>query len=458
MTFIDLLETQERAKSIRCLATEFTPCSESQKRRLETSQGVDEIRNSLFNRLKDTVPNSRFVKMVQMERPTGASIGVITPNQIPKAPVLLGKEVESVSALLVQMQLTQAQRDILWNATMSQSFSKYWAEQKLGRITASVSKRIFTRARTLMSNSSADPTAIVKLITEPDTYCNEGMKYGMSTEVIAKRKFEQVMKQDKHKQYKQSDCGLAIHPVKPYLGASPDLLVYCKCHGEGLCEIKCPWTIAIKGENITTQNYDHLEEYNNSIRLSRKDDYYYQIQHQLAITGRSHCYFFVYTPKDYFLEKIEFDGTLWGEMEQKFDFLWTNYVAPRLLNLSDSGRSQEVDAQRALNFHGYAKPANEGVKSQGTPIQSTLKRKAPCSRTATKVKPQLTDPRLPLVYLCSLCGEACPDKPTKDSEMSIQCVRCQEWAHFECVPELPEQPETVDWLCGPCEMLKHQKK
>ena len=28
----------------------------------------------------------------------------------------------------------------------------------------------------------------------------------------------------------------------PYIGATPDLFVQCECHGEGLCEIKCPYT------------------------------------------------------------------------------------------------------------------------------------------------------------------------------------------------------------------------
>ena len=27
-----------------------------------------------------------------------------------------------------------------------------------------------------------------------------------------------------------------------FLGANPDGLVYCTCHGAGLVEVKCPWT------------------------------------------------------------------------------------------------------------------------------------------------------------------------------------------------------------------------
>ena len=36
--------------------------------------------------------------------------------------------------------------------------------------------------------------------------------------------------------------GLLAHRVKPYLKASPDVLVFCSCHGTRLVEVKCPWS------------------------------------------------------------------------------------------------------------------------------------------------------------------------------------------------------------------------
>ena len=44
-----------------------------------------------------------------------------------------------------------------------------------------------------------------------------------------------------HESLTISDSGLNIDPRWPYLGASPDGIVDCKCFGMGVCEIKCPY-------------------------------------------------------------------------------------------------------------------------------------------------------------------------------------------------------------------------
>ena len=46
-----------------------------------------------------------------------------------------------------------------------------------------------------------------------------------------------------HTDFGCRNCGLFLDIAKPYLGAAPDQLVNCKCCGEGLLEIKCPYVI-----------------------------------------------------------------------------------------------------------------------------------------------------------------------------------------------------------------------
>ena len=36
--------------------------------------------------------------------------------------------------------------------------------------------------------------------------------------------------------------GLVIHPLYPYMGASPDGLIKCRCCGPGVLEVKCPFS------------------------------------------------------------------------------------------------------------------------------------------------------------------------------------------------------------------------
>lgn len=46
---------------------------------------------------------------------------------------------------------------------------------------------------------------------------------------------------DKHEDFTTKDSGFVIHPDYPYLGASPDAICCCSCHGLGCVEIKCPY-------------------------------------------------------------------------------------------------------------------------------------------------------------------------------------------------------------------------
>jgi len=44
-----------------------------------------------------------------------------------------------------------------------------------------------------------------------------------------------------HDGFALKDTGLHVLKDKPYLGAPPDGLVECNCHGKGVLEIKCPY-------------------------------------------------------------------------------------------------------------------------------------------------------------------------------------------------------------------------
>ena len=55
---------------------------------------------------------------------------------------------------------------------------------------------------------------------------------------LIQKKPSKVMKTSKS--WKQD---FFIDPSKPYLGASPDSIVNCKCCGKGVLEVKCPYCI-----------------------------------------------------------------------------------------------------------------------------------------------------------------------------------------------------------------------
>ncbi len=193
----------------------------------------------------------------------------------------LAKELadKTINKLLDAMSLDEQERKELSLATMSQFMSTDWMEQRRSRITASNSKRVYTRAKTLLVNPEEDPSSVVGTIMRyTQSPMTEAMQYGISTEINAKLKFAQLMQQ-MHVGYEQDECGLLVLPKRPYIAATPDLLISCLCHGEGLCEIKCPYTIK-EETRITPENYSHLKRLSSGqVTLKKSSPYYFQIQH-----------------------------------------------------------------------------------------------------------------------------------------------------------------------------------
>ncbi len=392
---------------------------------------------------RKTAPNSSFVRLYDIVVPDRARAAktVPMPPTIPDLVKDLDKnDMETqVEQLLLSMTFSDEQHSQITRETKEQSFSTAWKNQKVGRITASHSKRCYTRARTLMDKPDEDHTAVISEIMQYNTIkCNAAMKHGLSMEPRAKLAFAQVMKGLKHKKFTSSETGLIIHKSEPYIGASPDLMVSCACHGEGVCEIKCP----LLYDKITPENYTHVQESEGKLKLKVSSPYYYQIQHQLGVTGRSHAYFFVYTNKAHVLDVVYFDNSLWQDMLEKFDYLWRRFVAPELIE----GTILLKFNQNQVHGHDYAtKHEQSGQHPQVKEVQALQTPRA-------RPKHYLVKPHYEEQYLCSFCGDHLPNEPSDQSGASIECSDCKSWWHFGCLNVEPMDTSGI-WLCPNCSSL-----
>ena len=118
--------------------------------------------------------------------------------------------------------------------------------------------------------------------------------------------------------------GLCVLPELPFLGATPDAFVQ---NEDAVCEVKCPYKA--RKCNISPEHIDFLEEKNGKIRLKRNNNYFYQIIGQMKLSGKSHCYFIVYTFEDMFYEKIALDDAFFTEkMLPKLSSFYDNEYCP----------------------------------------------------------------------------------------------------------------------------------
>ena len=93
--------------------------------------------------------------------------------------------------------------------------------------------------------------------------------------------------------------GLVVSLEYPFLVASPDGLI----GSLSTVEVKCPYT-GRKEKIAVNDMFPFLDE---SMKLKPTHNYYAQVQGQMCITKRKHCYFVIYTLVDFKVIDVNID-------------------------------------------------------------------------------------------------------------------------------------------------------
>ena len=137
-------------------------------------------------------------------------------------------------------------------ATVQQYKTSKWEDYRLGRITVSKAHEVITKY---------DDSLTIKNVKVAENLCADicgykekvyakPMQQGRQNEPKARNTYRKEFKGN-HKSFTCKEPGLVISSSYPYLAASPDGEISCKCHGDGLYEAKCPW----KHRNKTMKEY-----------------------------------------------------------------------------------------------------------------------------------------------------------------------------------------------------------
>ena len=143
--------------------------------------------------------------------------------------------------------------------------------------------------------------------------------HGREKEDIAREEYVSVCHELGKKDLEVQQCGLVLHLVYEYLGASPDGQVYdpSSAHTHGLLEINCPAAAFAKDltpEEACEDPSFFCELVEQKVCLKDTHRYFTQVQGQLAVTGLPWCDFVVWTgPGRMSCERIFFDEALWKE-------------------------------------------------------------------------------------------------------------------------------------------------
>lgn len=176
-----------------------------------------------------------------------------------------------------------------------------WFADRLGRVTASRIKDLAKKQKNgsfYATRETYKNQIISEILTGVNHRINptENMHHGTVTEPMAIEAYRGLVWEEI-----VPSPPFVQHPFIERAGASPDVLV----GDDGLCEIKCPTTPT----HVLTLRENAMPE-----------DHKYQIQWQLACTGRKYADFMSFDPRlpekyQIFIERVERDDAFIRELE-----------------------------------------------------------------------------------------------------------------------------------------------
>ena len=190
---------------------------------------------------------------------------------------------------------------------------------------------------------------------------NTSTKWGLLQEQPTKAKYLEEKRAISSPDYTVIQSGLTVRVDCPWLGASPDGLVYDPTEDppEGIIEIKNPYSV----RNLTLREAAtgksgfclEITKEKNCLQLKKNHDYYYQIQCTLFCTNRQWCDLVV-RAKDMHTERLYFDKDFWKEALRKLKQFYFTAILPELasplgaLNIREPSEDLKNNWDKHLNI------------------------------------------------------------------------------------------------------------
>ena len=225
--------------------------------------------------------------------------------------------------LFCEMTISDSDFGVIKEATVAQNNCAAWTEQRKGRLTASLFHDVFVRKPT------TDPVPLLKKIMgyeQNDLSYIPSIRWGIQNENTAREKYATLLSTE-HENFTCNLTGLWVNPLYPHLGVSPDGVTSCSCHGDGLLEIKCPYS----SRDTSFLNKDNCSFLTESGYLNRKHRYYTQVQGQLMVSGLLFCDFFVWTPSVCKVERVYPDVRFWEKLVKQLTLFFVTNVLPEIM-------------------------------------------------------------------------------------------------------------------------------
>ena len=233
----------------------------------------------------------------------------------------LGEEEQEAGrqAVLASLACTPARAAAIEEETRGQAENMEWKVQRSKRLTASNFGRVGK-----MRRSTSCQSTVTGLLYPASLADLTALEWGRQNEPAALVQLARLLNTEIR------PCGLFVEAGRGLLAASPDGLV-----GEdAVVEVKCPSRCQDRPIRAVAESDSsfclEINRHTGRLGLRRGHHYYYQVQGQMALTGRARCHFLVWSPEEHFLETVEFDPEFWAGLQVKLNSFYLDCLLPEL--------------------------------------------------------------------------------------------------------------------------------
>ena len=249
------------------------------------------------------------------------------------------------------------------------------------------------------------------------------------------------------------------------MGATPDGLVSCGCCGNGVLEIKCPYSCRQKDlvEASEDSSFFLCQSEEGVIKLKESHQYYYQVQMQMKFCNVEYCDFVVWNKESWINQRIYAKSDFINDAITKTVGFIKLGILPELVGRWYTKQSLQPSTQTLST----TQPSSTQTLSTTQPSSTQT-----LSTTQTSSTHPVSSQQLNVSDEQSLSIQDAADGAAGDSwcycrkgesvdDYMIGCDNAAcliQWFHLSCLHLTLEQVPKGNWLCPECKHLKNMSK
>lgn len=236
--------------------------------------------------------------------------------------------------------LSTADRNAIECLTEGQHENPQWYKYRRAVITGTLVHDVRSKMDKLNKSNAIDASSLVDrcLATRAHFKGNRDTRYGLANESKAVEAYCALMKKD-HVNFSIKSCGLILDCDHCFLGASPDRIGSCDCHGSYIVEIKCPSSLQNKPAG-SAKDLPYINSNTSGLNLKKSHKYYSQVTLYMAVCKKSHTDFVVWSPTDIVILPVEFNALTWHTLLTNSIIFFKQFVVPAIQKLRESDQNR----------------------------------------------------------------------------------------------------------------------